>query len=402
MSHALGPARARVGTATVFFLNGFGYASWVPRLAEVKLDLALSEAALGFALLGVALGALGAMPLSGALANRFGSRRTTTAALVAFAAAQVLIALAPGLALLFAAFLVVGAAAGALDVAMNAQGVAVERRYGRPIMSSLHGMFSLGAMSGAALTGAIAIAEVALLPHLVVIGALILALGLPACRLMLPAGFDVGSGQAFAWPDRSVLVLGLIGLCALLAEGAVGDWSAVYLRESLGAGTQTAALAFAAFSLMMAGGRFAGDGLIARFGGTRIARTGATMAALGLAAGLLIAHPAAAIVAFALVGAGIACTFPITLSAAARTEGLPAGTAIAAVCTIGYLGFLAGPPTIGLAAELLGLPLALGLLVLVLGVIGLLGGRVGLGAATPTRPKEAAGPGGATSQSAAP
>lgn len=399
MSDALAPARARAGTAAVFFLNGFAYASWVPRLAEVKLALALGEAELGLALLGVALGALAAMVAAGILATRVGSRATSTAALVLFAPAAVMIALAPGFGTLFVAFLAVGATAGALDVAMNSQGVAVERQYGRPIMSSLHGMFSLGAMTGAVAAGLFAGAGLALLPHLAVVAAVTVVLGVAGCACMLPARLDVGAGgPAFAWPNRAVLPLGLIGFCALLTEGAVGDWSAVYLHESLGSGTGNAALAFAAFSLTMAVGRFAGDGLVARLGGAAVARAGGLVGAVGLTLCLLIGHPAAAIMGFALVGAGIACTFPIALSAAARTPGLPAGTAIAAVCTIGYLGFLVGPPSIGLAAEVLELPLALGLLVGLLAAIALFGGRAGLGCSNATRPSREVRSDGVTSQ----
>jgi len=368
---------ARLGVGAVFFLNGFGFASWVPRIAEVKARLDLGEGELGAALFAIAAGALLAMPAAGVLAVRFGSRRVTTAALVLFLLAPIPWALAPGLAALALGFLAIGASAGALDVAMNAQGVAVERAYGRPIMASLHGLFSLGGMAGALVAGGLVAAGLPLAWHMALVAALALPAGLVACRAMLPAGFDPGTaGPAFALPGRGLLGLGVIAFCALLMEGAVADWSAVYIAHSLGGGGTIAALAFAAFQLAMAAGRFAGDGLIGRFGAPTVVRTGGLVAAAGLGGALLIGHPAAALAGFALVGAGIAATFPVTVSAAARHGGMAAGHAVAAIATLGYLGFLVGPPAIGGAAEMLGLPAALGLLPLLALTIALIGRRV--------------------------
>jgi fucose permease len=273
------------------------------------------------------------------------------------------------------ALLAVGAASGALDVSMNAQGVAVERRYRRPIMSSLHGMFSLGGMSGAAATALIA-SRLDLFPHFLLVGALIVVLGLLACAPMLAASTeDRSAGPGFAKPSLGLLVPGVVALSSLLSEGAMADWSAVYLSESLGAGTALAAAAFAAFSLAMAIGRFAGDRLVAKAGGDLVVRAGAALAAAGLAATLLVGHPLAAVIGFALVGAGLSCTFPVVLSAAARSPEMPPSAAIAAVCTLGYLGFLVGPPAIGGLAELIGLPAALGLVVLLCALVAALGSR---------------------------
>ena len=367
--------RARGGVGAVFFLNGFGYGSWVPRLAEIKDRLDLSEGQLGLALFMAAVGALFAMPLTGALAGRHGSRAATTLTVALYGLAVPGLALAPGLVGLGLALLAVGAASGALDVSMNAQGVAVERRYRRPIMSSLHGMFSLGAMAGAGATGLVA-GSLDLFPHFLGVGALVVAVGLFACRPMLPSSDEEGAkGPGFVRPRLGVLLPGVVALCALLSEGAIGDWSAVYLSGSLGAGTTLAATAFAAFSLAMAVGRFAGDRLVARVGGDVVVRAGGALAAAGLAATLLADQPVVAVIGFALVGAGLSCTFPVVLSAAARNPEMPPSAAIAAVCTLGYLGFLVGPPAIGGLAELIGLPAALGLVVLLCALIAALGSR---------------------------
>ncbi len=264
------------------------------------------------------------MPLAGAAAHRFGSRAASGLTVVLFGLGLPGVALAPGLLWLGLALLFLGAATGAMDVSMNAQGVAVEKRYWRPIMSSLHGMFSLGGMAGAAATGAIAAADLALLPHFLGVGALVAVLGLAACRPMLSAAAEGGAGgPGFARPTRAILLPGVVALAGLVSEGAIADWSAVYLSAGLGAGTTMAAAAFAAFSLAMAAGRFSGDRLVARLGGDLVVRAGGALAAAGLGLTLLIGHPLVAVLGFGLVGAGLSCVFPVVLSSAARTPGLP-------------------------------------------------------------------------------
>ena len=365
-----------MAVAAIFFLNGFVYASWVPRLAEIQSRLDLSEGELGIALLMLAIGALVAMPATGGRIARYGSRTLTALTVVLLGIGLPLVAFADGFAWLCMAFLFYGAATGALDVSMNAQGIAVERAYRRPIMSSLHGMFSIGAMAGAGATGLLAGQGVGIVAQFLTIGALTVLLGPLATRAMLPAHADAGGqGQGFVLPDRRLLALGLIAFCGLLGEGAMGDWSAVYLDQSLGADVEVAAAAFAVFSLTMAIGRFSGDRVVARVGGGAVVCGGGALAALGLGCTLLIGRPEVAIVGFALIGAGLSCIFPVVLSAATRTPGVSAGTAIAGVCTIGYLGFLIGPPAIGGLAELFGLPTALGAVVLLFVLITALGNR---------------------------
>lgn len=382
-----GAAQARLATAFVFFLNGFGFASWVPRIPEIKTRLDLGEAELGLALLGIATGALVAMPSTGWLIGRFGSRRATRLGMLGFLAAPLLLPLAPNLPLLALSFALVGITAGALDVAMNAQGTSAERALGRPILNGLHGMFSLGGMAGAAMAaGAIALG-VGLLAHLAIVGVVFALLGLVACRAMLEdaARADEG-GPTFAMPDRSLLVPGGIAFSALLIEGAVADWSAVYLRESLAAPATMAAWAFAGFQLAMATGRFSGDRLVRRFGERRVIVAGALVGGLGFALALALGDPVAAAAGFVAIGLGIACIFPITLQITTRASSRP-GHAIAAVCTFGYTGFLIGPPTIGLAAEVTSLPLALVLLPALAGAIVALAVSVAIAPAEISRPR---------------
>ncbi len=351
-----GLRRARLAVAAVFFINGVALGSWFVRIPAVQQGLSLGEGLLGLALLGAAVGALVSMPLAGALISRFGSRRVVGATALLLLSV-VLPALAPGLLLLVGAVAVVGAANGALDVSMNSQAVAVEREYGRPIMSSFHAAFSFGGLAGATLGGLVASAGVAPLPHLAAVAALGVVAAALVYRALLPASADAADeGEpAFARPTRALLGLGVISFCVLLGEGAMSDWSAVYLDGTLETGPGFAAAGYAAFSLAMAFGRLFGDGLAERLGHVRLVRACGAIAAGGLGAALLVGQPVFALIGFACAGAGFSVVFPAALSAAGRAEGMAAGPALAAVSTAGYTGFLVGPPAIGFAAELVGL-----------------------------------------------
>lgn len=372
---------ARLAVLGVFFLNGVALASWVVRIPAVQQKLSLGEGALGLALLGMAVGALVSMPLTGALISRFGSRPVVGGAALSLALAMVLPALAPGLLSLAAALFVLGASNGALDVSMNSQAVAVEKGYGRPIMASFHAAFSFGGLAGAAVGGVVAAAGIGVLAHLSAVAGLALVAALLAYRALMPAGADAGEdgAPAFARPNRALLGLGIISFCVLLGEGAMADWSAVYLDGTLRTGPGFAAAGYAAFSLAMALGRLFGDGVTARFGAARVVRLGAAVAAIGLGAALAAGHPYAALAGFACAGVGFSIIFPAALSAAGRTQGMAAGPALAAVATAGYTGFLAGPPVIGFVAELVGLGGALYIVVALSAAIVLLGGAVRTG-----------------------
>lgn len=360
---------ARLGVAAIFFLNGFGFASWVVRIPAVQEKLALSEGPLGIALLGAAVGLLISTPLAGWLVSRLGSRPVVGVTTLLVSLVLLPLALAPNLPLLVLANVAGGAAAGALDVSMNAQAVEVEKRYARPIMSSFHAAFSFGGLAGAASGGLVASLGIGVLAHLAGVAVLSAAAAFAAYRPLLPASTDAGgsekdAGPAFARPTRELLRLGVISFCVLLGEGAIADWSAVYLHGTLQTGPGFAAAGYAAFSLTMATGRLVGDGLTARLGPARLVRAGAALAAGGLGLALAIEHPFVALFGFACAGAGFSIVFPTALSAAGRTAGTSAGPAIAAVSSLGYLGFLIGPPAIGFVAEAFGLGVALFLVVI--------------------------------------
>jgi MFS family permease len=345
----------------VFFLNGIAVSSWFVRIPAIKEELGLSEGLLGLALLGTAVGALISMPVAGALISRFGSRQIVGATALLLAFSIVLPPLAPSLLSLIPCVMLIGAANGALDVSMNSQAVAVEEGYGRPIMASFHAAFSFGGLAGAAAGGFVAEAEIEPLPHLAAAGALCAVAALIVYRALLPTGADAGDDDApsFARPTTALLGLGVISFCVLLGEGAMADWSAVYLDDTLRTGPGLAAAGYAAFSLTMALGRLFGDRLTERVGPTTLVRVCGTLAAVGLGVALLVGNPIVALVGFACAGAGFSVVFPLALSSAGRTEGVAPGPGLAAVSTAGYTGFLVGPPAIGFAAELFGLAGAL-------------------------------------------
>ncbi len=365
ISHNVEVQRARLAVLTVFFVNGAVLASWVPHIPYVKAKLELSPSLLGLALLAIAAGALVAMPAAGLWVAKVGSRRMTTLAALVFCCALPLPLLTPSLPLLALALFLFGAGNGSMDVSMNAQAVAVEKRFGRAIMSSFHAMFSLGGLVGAGVAGVVVALGVSPVTHVFVAAVVLALLALTALRHFLPAEVDATpQTPAFILPRRALLGLGLVAFFVLIGEGAMGDWSAVYLSTVLGTGPGLAAAGYAAFSLTMAVGRFTGDYLVQRFGPVTLMRASGLVAALGLGTGLLLAHPLAAILGFAAVGAGLANTIPILFSAAGRSREMAPGPAIAAVATTGYLGLLTGPVMIGGLADLAGLPVGLGLVVL--------------------------------------
>ena len=341
------------------------YGTWAARIPEIQAQAGLSEGALGLALLGAAVGLVASASVAGALVERFGAHRVTLVALALFAVVVVGPGLATGFWTLTAAIALVGLTSGLMDVAMNAWATDVEEAEGATILGACHGMFSLGGMAGAGLGALAAALGVPLAPHFAASGAAFAGGALAqgwASRPAPPETARAGAGGAVAETGPVIAlpvgpVAGLAGLafCGLIVEGAMADWSAVYLRRALGASPETAALGFAVFSACMAAARFAADGLTARVGGQRLVRAGAFAGAAGLA--LCVVAPAVgpAVVGFALVGLGFAAVVPTLFRAAAGAPGMGAGRGIAAVTTTGYLGFLAGPPALGFVAEAAGL-----------------------------------------------
>jgi MFS family permease len=369
-----------VAVSVAFLVNGAAIANWVPRVPAVKAALGTSDGPLGLALLGLGVGAAAALLAAGRVVARFGSRPVTRAAGVALCAALLGPGLAGNLPMLALSLALFGAASGLMDVAMNAHGALVERWYGRPIMASLHGLWSVGGLVGAVTGGLAARAGWTPARHFAVAALCLGVLLVAGTWRLLPASMDVAPARPRAEPRRRgsgvpwslpLLLLGVVGFSSFFGEGSAHDWSAIYMHDVLGTSPGTAAAAFAAFSLAMAVVRFGGDRLSARFGPVRLVRASGLVAAVGFGLGLLAHQPLAGVVGFALLGVGLACVVPVTFSAAGHLGGDLAGVAISRVAAISYLASFAGPPIIGLVADLVGLSVALAIPVALAGVVAL-------------------------------
>jgi predicted MFS family arabinose efflux permease len=365
----------RWATAGVFFVNGMGIGTLLPQMPFLQEQLDVSKGVLGLCLLALTAGALVAMPITGLLLDRRASRSILGAAVVAYPVALAFPLLAQTPLVLAPLLLAVGVANGAFDVSQNAHGSAIERELGRPIMSSLHAGWSLGGVAGAAGTALAAVAGVDPRAYAAGAAAVLLVVGLAFWARIGDAQVVSGGDGGFGRPSRGVLFLGLLCVLVMVTEGAMNDWSALYLRGDLGAGPSVAAAGFATFSAGMAVGRIAGDAIVRRLGFERVLRGGAALAAVALGGLLLAGSVPIALAGLALVGLGVANGVPLLFSAAGRTAA--PGPAIAAVSTMGYFGFLGGPPLLGFLADAIGLPGALATVCAAAAVVAALGGRAG-------------------------
>ncbi|MDN3295779.1 MFS transporter [Streptomyces ficellus] len=357
--------RARFAVAAVFCVHGAVTGSFATRIPWIQDHAGVSAGQLGLALAFPALGASLAMPVAGAISHRFGARPALRALLTLWTVSLVLPSLAPNVYGLCGALFVFGATAGMSDVAMNALGVEVENRLDKSIMSSLHGMWSTGALIGSAAgTLAAHLGGDARLHHLIAAAALT-ALGLVFCQgvLDLRSAPEDQAPPRFALPPRSALAIGAIGFCGVFAEGASLDWSAVYLRDQLGTSAGLAAASTTAFAATMAVARLFGDRVVDRFGAVRTVRVGGVAATAGGALVVTAPHPAAAMAGFGLLGLGVAVVVPLAFAAAGRSGPNPS-QAIAGVATITYTSGLIAPSAIGGVADATSLTVSFGLVTL--------------------------------------
>ncbi|KNB49895.1 MFS transporter [Streptomyces caatingaensis] len=380
------PRRARRAVAAVFAVHGAVTGNFATRIPWIRDHLSLEAGELGLALAFPAVGAALAMPLAGRVAHRLGSRAALRLLLALWCASLALPPLSPGLPVLCAALLAYGAASGVADVAMNALGVETEERMGRPIMSGLHGMWSAGALAGSAAGTLPAHAGTDARLHLGAAAAVLTVLGLLVCGgvLDLRPRPEEHPPPRFARPPRAALVIGAVGFCAVFAEGASLEWSAVYLRDVLGSGAGLAAACTTAFSCAMAVARFAGDAAVRRFGPVRTVRAGGVLAAGGGLAVVTAPHAALAIAGFALLGLGIAVVVPLAFAAAARSGPEPA-RAIAGVATITYTSGLIAPSAIGQVADATSLTVSFGLVTVLAAVLAAAAGALRVPAASAGR-----------------
>ncbi|AMB80071.1 MULTISPECIES: MFS transporter [Pseudomonas] len=347
----------QMSTRIAFFIAGFGLAAWAPLVPYAKARAGLDEATLGLLLLCLGAGSILAMPIAGLLATRFGCRRVTIGGTLLICLALPLLATASSIPLLIATLFVFGAGLGVVDSTINLQAVIVERASGRNMMSGFHGLFSVGGIAGAAGVSALLALGMTPLWAIMVVIVLTLAALLKAAPHLLSYGSE-STGPAFAVPHGVVLFIGLLCFTVFLAEGAMLDWSAVFLTTEKQIGEAYAGLGYAAFAVTMTAGRLTGDSIVRHLGARRVIVLGGLFAAAGLALATLAPGWELALAGYALVGIGCSNIVPVLYTAVGKQTVMPENIAVPAITTLGYAGILAGPAAIGFVAHASSLSIA--------------------------------------------
>jgi predicted MFS family arabinose efflux permease len=361
----------------MFLICGTATSCWAPIIPFVKDRLGLDPGTLGLILLAFGGGSMVAMPLAGVAIHVWGSRRVVSLASLATCATLPALTLPLPAGLVTLTLLVFGASLGAMDVAMNAQALAVQHAAARPIMSGFHGLFSVGGLAGAAIISVLLRAGFGLTAAATGIAAALAALAVSQQRHLIADHGTAGSGSFTIVPRAAVLVLGALCFMCFLGEGAVLDWSAVFLREHRNVDVSIAGIGYAAFSIAMAVMRLTGDRITHGAGPAQVLRIGGALAAFGFLAAAVVPSAAGTLGGFVIVGIGAANIVPILFTAAGRVPGIPPGVSLATVTTIGYAGLLVGPALLGFVAEATSLPFAFALVAAMFGAIALFAGRVG-------------------------
>ncbi|MBD2752997.1 MFS transporter [Spirosoma validum] len=378
-------SKARIATQLIFLVCGLGMASWAPMVPYTKDRLALNDANLGLLLLLLGAGAMLMMPTSGWLVSRFGSRIIMTGAVVIMAIALPLLLILPSTAATAITLFMFGAGVGAIDVSMNSHGVQVQNLYGSPIMSSLHGLFSVGGLFGSLGLGFLIKLGLNPVYAIVSIAALLIIITITQYKHLFPVAVErqviaqfsttkekpTEGKQRFGWLHSSVLFLGLMCFAVFLAEGAILDWSAIFLRDVKGIEPELVGTGYAAFSVAMATMRLVGDKIVARLNSKTVVVGGSLLSAVGLLIAILSPWVYGALTGFVLLGLGAANIVPIFFSAAGRLPGIAPTVSISAITTIGYTGMLAGPALLGFIAYHFSLSIALGSLAFLLLLVAL-------------------------------
>jgi MFS family permease len=368
---------SRIAVKLIFFINGFVHANLAARFPRVQELFEIDNGTLGFVLLSSSMGALLAMPFTGWLIIRNGSRRIAIFSVFLYCAFVPLVPIMPGLVGLFVIFFIMGLTAGMLDVSMNSQAVMVERQHEKPIMTSFHALFSIGMVAGAFCGSLFVKLETTLFAHFTVIVAISL-LGAAWARYHLiqdkPQEKQVDA-PAFRLPNAAMVSIGVIAFCCMLGEGAMADWSTNYMENIARADKAIAPLGLSAFALAMTIGRFFGDGARLRLGDRKLMVLCGVVSIIGISIMLAWSNPYLVIVGLFIIGIGLSSVVPIAYSIAGNSKDLPPGVGLAMVTTVGYSGFLFGPPLIGLIANWQSLRIALLLVAFLFVVMTMLSAR---------------------------
>jgi MFS family permease len=377
-SLSLPPRRLhRIAVGAFFFLAGLCFSSWASRIPNIQQQLHLDNAALGGVLLGLPVGLLTSLPLAGWLVARFGSRPIAISAALLYAGTLPVLGMAAAAWQLVVCLFCFGMFGNLLNISINTQAVGTEALYGRTIMASYHGLWSLAGFSGALL--GTAFISLGWIPwrHFIVITCLAAGMVAILARHLLVNDTGMNANRPiFVRPDRSLIQLGIIAFCSMICEGAMFDWSNVYFQKIIFPPKALAGLGLTAFMSTMASGRFLGDWLATRWGIRCMLELSGTLTATGLLLAIVFPRLLPATIGFLFVGAGVSSVIPLVYSSAGRSKVLSPGVALAAVSTIGYLGFLFGPPFIGFIAQASSLRVSLGLIGCLGAIIAVMGGKL--------------------------
>ncbi|NOW97745.1 MFS transporter [Mucilaginibacter sp. SG564] len=341
----------RIAVGAMFFMAGLSFSSWASRIATVQQDMGLSDAALGAVLFALPVGLMCSLPFSGWIITKIGSRKLLISALLIYSMALVTLGLAQNPFQLIICLICFGFSSNAVNISVNTQAVLTEELYQRPILASFHGLWSLAGFTGAGV-GTFMIANHVAPYHHFILMMVVIMIGVIIAARYLKDDKVANAGPVFVMPDSSLIKLGVIAFCSMICEGAMFDWSVIYFKKVVLAPTALVGVGFTAFMLTMAGGRFFADKFAHRYGLKRTLQVSGTLTATGLLFAVAFPHVYTAIAGFLLVGVGVSSVVPMVFSAAGKSKTMQPGVALAAVSTIGFLGFLVGPPLIGFIAGL--------------------------------------------------
>ncbi len=364
------PLIHRIAISAFFFCCGCTFATWAARIPSIKEKFDFNEAQLGAVLFMLPLGAIVGLPFAGWAVSHFGSRFMTFLSAILYVILLLAIGYSPSVLVLSIVLFLFGFWGDVLNIAMNTQAILVQKEmYTKPLMSSFHGMWSIGAMVGASLGGVLMKVGLSTVQHFWWISVFIVVTVIFFLFHLIKLDTPISKDQKlFAWPDKTLLLLGAICFCCALCEGAMADWSSLYYKQVTQNPNRVSTTGYTAFAFMMAFGRLIGDWFTAKLGYKGILMLDSLLIASGLGLAIGFQHPATVITGFGLVGFGVATIIPIVYSLSGRTKTMATSTALAAVSTVGFTGFLVGPPIIGFIAHEIGLRWALSL-VLILGLV---------------------------------
>ena len=352
------PLTYRIAVGCFFFLQGLVFASWASRIADIKTALSLSDADLGGILLALPVGQMLAMGVSGNLVARFGSFKTITIGGLLYPTALVGLALVHSAPMLFAALMVFGMCANLQNISINTQAVDVERIYGRSVMASFHGLWSLAGFVGGIISSLLVAHSVSVLHHFIAVNIVAVIFVLAMRGFVVPMDFkpepnpeDKGKTRGFLRPTPYIIFLGVIAFGCMSCEGTMFDWSVIYFESVVDAPIDLTRLGYICFMCTMAGGRFVADRFVMRFGAIRVLRASGIVIMCGMMIAVLFPYIWTASIGFLLVGAGVSSVVPTCYSLAGRSRRMSSSIALASVSTIGFFGFLMGPPVIGFIAQ---------------------------------------------------